>query len=257
MTRIPVPQIIAQVVGRFPEVAPLLSRRAHEALKAAQAQSTYRQKRRKARQREQETQDAVARAFEQAKQQVLRTKAYNQDELRAALTIVLQQQMADIAREQVTDNAASISFGFDPAAVDHTVQAWAQSYSYDLIEGLNKNTLATVQDAVTAFTDTPGMTIGDLSDLLEPAFGQARAESIAVTEVTRAYAQGESVFQDFMNEEGVDTVRVWLTSEDETVCPICGELNGKEAAPGEGFGSDIDNPPAHPNCRCAVQTRLA
>jgi hypothetical protein len=46
-------------------------------------------------------------------------------------------------------------------------------------------------------------------------------------------------------------VEIWLASQDELVCPICGPLHGKRR--GQGW---TEPPPAHPNCRCAVGTEF-
>lgn len=266
MTEPIIAQIIIGVAKLRPDVVPFLSERAKSVInpahsfvaeemsevKATDSKDVQKQRQK----REAEIKARLAAALSKARAQVLQHKSYSQPELRAALTAALRVSLAEIANEQAQSAASGVSFGFDPTAVDRTVQAWAKQYTYDLIKDLNDNTLQTVRDAVSAFTSTPGMTNADLEALLEPAFGEVRAEMITVTEVTRAYAQGEAVFQDMMQQDGIETVREWLTSEDEKVCPICSALDGRKAKPGEGFGDGIDNPPAHPNCRCGVQTRL-
>jgi hypothetical protein len=45
----------------------------------------------------------------------------------------------------------------------------------------------------------------------------------------------------------------WCTGEDDLVCPVCSELDGKVVGTGEVFAPDIDIPPAHVNCRCWIQ----
>jgi SPP1 gp7 family putative phage head morphogenesis protein len=84
---------------------------------------------------------------------------------------------------------------------------------------------------------------------------------IATTEITRAYAEanqiaGEALAKEF---EGVPVVKIWYTNEDDKVCPICGEFDGKEIPIDESFGEGVKNPPAHPNCRCwtTTSTRIA
>ncbi len=71
---------------------------------------------------------------------------------------------------------------------------------------------------------------------------QYRMEMIARTEVLRAHNQGRIKFH---REVGVQKLE-WMTMEDERMCPVCGELDGKVF--------DIDrfpNQPRHPLCRCA------
>lgn len=82
----------------------------------------------------------------------------------------------------------------------------------------------------------------DLVDALEPWFGEARAERIAVTEVTRMFDVGNRLAHE---EAGIEREE-WQTVRDEAVCPICAPLNGKRFALNDG-----PRPPAHVNCRCA------
>lgn len=84
-----------------------------------------------------------------------------------------------------------------------------------------------------------------------------RAEMIAVTEVTRAYA--ESARLTWTRDGVVQTMR-WQTANDDDVCPICRPLNGRTTAVVDGvFQSTneatgdtqtIPHPPAHARCRC-------
>lgn len=176
------------------------------------------------------------------------------------LQALIEGELADIAAENAEARASELGIGFDPAAVDVAAEAWARAYTYDLIRGIDETTRTLVQNAVVAFTNTPGMTIGDLRGSLTGAFGDIRAQMIAVTETTRAFSAGETIYQNMLADMGVEVEREWLTSEDETVCPICGYLNEKRADPGGVFvdrdGNEYDNPPAHVNCRCGVQTRI-
>ncbi len=72
---------------------------------------------------------------------------------------------------------------------------------------------------------------------------QYRMEMIARTEVLRAHNQGRIKFH---QQVGVQRLE-WMTMEDERMCPVCGELDGKVF--------DIDrfpNQPYHPRCRCCA-----
>lgn len=72
---------------------------------------------------------------------------------------------------------------------------------------------------------------------------QYRMEMIARTEVLRAHNQGRIKFY---GEVGVRKLE-WMTVQDERMCPICGDLDGRVF--------DIDSfpsQPAHPNCRCCA-----
>lgn len=83
----------------------------------------------------------------------------------------------------------------------------------------------------------------DLIDAIKPIFGPERAERIAVTEVTRAFALGEDLA--YAQDETV-AGWIWSTAEDEFVCPKCGPLNNHIYP--KGGGPEM---PLHPRCRCA------
>jgi hypothetical protein len=173
-------------------------------------------------------------------------------DFQSQMQAILQRELSKLAAEDAQGQADEIGIEFDPAAVDISAEAWASEYSYNLIKGIDTTTRDIVSNAVTSFTNTPGMTTGDLRDMLSGAFGEMRAQMIAVTEVTRAFSAGEQIYQNMLGEMGVETVREWLTSEDEKVCPICGALDGQRVDIGEMFtddeGNQYDNPPAHVNC---------
>jgi hypothetical protein len=98
------------------------------------------------------------------------------------------------------------------------------------------------------------MTIGDLAGALETTFGPMRAQMIAVTETTRAYTQANVVTQSMLREMGVNTVRVWQTSQDDKTCKdICVPLDGLEESE---WGDYADGPPAHVNCRCWTTSKV-
>lgn len=85
----------------------------------------------------------------------------------------------------------------------------------------------------------------------------SRAELIAVTETADAYEHGQWMVREDLREQGVATVRRWLSAGDERVCEIC---DGNEAdgwIDGGVFSSGHSRPPGHPACRCAAQTRVA
>lgn len=128
------------------------------------------------------------------------------------------------------------------------------------VPNLNVTTRQQVAEAIQRWQlgdRTPGNFDEGLPELineLTPIFGRARAERIAVTEVSRVFAQSEL----FAARANPDIVYLqWLTAEDELVCPICGpranQVVGKKE---DGFRAASDSilgyPPAHVNCRCSV-----
>lgn len=167
------------------------------------------------------------------------------------------EQLADVA-------AAGVS---DWALVNQRAVDWARSYSYDLSYLLTGNTRDLIEQALLAQPSpaqqqllregisehfTTQMTLGQLRERLAGAFGPVRAATIAITEVTRAAAQGEIALAEIMSRDiGARSVPVWQTRNDELVCPICGPRHGQPQ--GEGW---TDPPPAHPRCRCGVNHRI-
>lgn len=144
----------------------------------------------------------------------------------AALSAAILPIITGAATDEALRVSASIGIEFDPAFINADAIEWARRYTFELVTGLTNTTRRLVRDSITAFLEVPGMTQGDVEKLLEKAFGEQRAETIATTEITRANAQATNVIQERLNETGLQTIRVWNTKNDELVCPICGPLNG-------------------------------
>ncbi len=154
----------------------------------------------------------------------------------------------------------SVNIGLDYTLVNKRVLEKAKKYAYDLIRGIDETSLSVVRSAVEQFISVPGFTMGDLANLLEPSFGEVRARKIAVTEVTRAYAQGQKEAGGELKKQfpGVKVTKEWFTNEDDRVCEMCGPLNGMEVELDALFAGEISDPPAHITCRCweNIRTRI-
>jgi hypothetical protein len=177
------------------------------------------------------------------------------DQIKADITKLL----IEAAKDGIVEVTNQTGIGFDNTLTNKQALEWATEYTGQLIKDIDSTTLDTVQSAIAQFIDKPGFTIGDVVDQLP--FDPERAQRIAVTEITRAYAQGNQVAGEQLGAEfpGVKIVKTWFTNNDSLVCPICGPLNGQEVKIDKQFhnketGSNIDNPPAHPNCRCWTTT---
>jgi len=82
----------------------------------------------------------------------------------------------------------------------------------------------------------------------------ARALTIAVTETRRAVSAAS---MQAYTAAGVKQVS-WLIAEGEGLCDACrGNSEDSPVDMGEAFSSGDYAPPAHPNCRCAVQPNVA
>ena len=146
-----------------------------------------------------------------------------------------------------------ISVTFDSTLVNARVLKWAQEYAGDLVKNIDNSTLAFLKQAVSTFVEMPGFTIGDIVDMLP--LSDLRAWRIAVTETTRAYAQGQQLGAAQLTEEfpGVKIIKRWFTNNDDRVCDLCAPLDGTEVEQGEDFyeaeGEYANgNPPRHVNC---------
>lgn len=119
---------------------------------------------------------------------------------------------------------------------------FAKDYRYSLIRDITETTRNQVRDAVTTWIQS-GDPLSVLETQLAPIFGANRANMIAVTEVTRAFAEGNALA--WQSTGFINKVR-FNTSEDDRVCPFCSPLAG------EVF--DVDDyghkPPIHVRCRC-------
>lgn len=135
-----------------------------------------------------------------------------------------------------------ISFDWELANAE--AAEWALRYGYELVRAIVKTTRKRLQREISNFI-TSGETLLQLRRRLEPVFGPVRAEAIAVTEVTRAYAEGNVAS---WRESGVIQKQEWRTANDELVCPICGAKAGQVYALDDRAGT----PPAHVRCRCWV-----
>jgi len=163
--------------------------------------------------------------------------------------------------------------GVDWMLVNTAAAKWAQQYTYGLITGINETTAARLQAAINSWIEV-GEDFPALVARVQEIFANpVRAGMIAATEITRVYAEANTLA---WRESGVVTARRWVTANDERVCPICGPLGGltvttegaQPAAPGtqtrRAVVADLDKPfihpvtgeeytpPAHVNCRCWI-----
>lgn len=171
--------------------------------------------------------------------------------LRAALVEQLTQTVIDTLGSLPGDLGSIAMAGADMSA---GAIAWADSYVQPLVGSLVEHTRSVVERAINAYRTTPGLTRADVESMLVEAFGARRAELIAITETTRAAAQATSLYRNYLTQNGIATIRIWQTNQDELVCPICGALDGTP----DSDWSEVypDGPPAHVRCRCNDRLEL-
>lgn len=191
------------------------------------------------------------------------------------------EQSADLGVRFAIANLDTIAFAFDWTLSFAEAREYADEFAGLLVRDINQTTLSQLRDSITRWIDE-GAPLDELIDDIAPLFGQDRAELIASTEVTRAYAGGAEIAY---RHSGVVEELQWFTANDERVCPICAPLgglrfteDGSEPAsedvqeenavrtplgtpfvhPGGNGSADkfrgqtYDLPPAHPRCRCSV-----
>ena len=123
---------------------------------------------------------------------------------------------------------------------------WAANHAGRLIAGVTETTRTQVGKVVERYFREPGTTTGDLARSLEPWFSPARAEAIAVTEVTTAAAEGTRAAAQVAEGAGYTMDPVWHTNRDDLVCAICAPNDGKRKS--EGW--TVEAIPGHVRCRC-------
>lgn len=86
-----------------------------------------------------------------------------------------------------------------------------------------------------------------------------RARTIARYETQMASHLGQQDLWTQAEQRGLlpaNTMREWLTAEDERVCPRCAPMDGQTVGLHEPFvsldGEHVLTPPLHQNCRCSV-----
>lgn len=156
----------------------------------------------------------------------------------------------ELSEKSSESKQVEISINWDLANADAI--EWARQYGHELLDDLSAATVRMLQEEIAQFVEAGDMTIPQLKKRLMERpflFDAKRAELIASTEVTRAFAQGNLTA---WKESGYTEGKEWVTANDELVCPICGPLDGQIVAINETFEGGFDAPPAHPRCRCGI-----
>lgn len=199
-------------------------------------------------------QKILAKYQERAARAIRRSEEFDYEGMADELRSAVMPELSALVLDNTLRLSVAMGITFDPAVLNSEALRWAREYSYDLVRGLTETTRNQLREATSAFVQTPGMTIGDISKLIEPAFGPVRADMIAITETTRAYSQATNELAGLLRQETPELTitKVNNTMQDERVCPICGPLEG---APESEWPSP-DGPPWHVRCRCSSSIRF-
>ncbi len=168
------------------------------------------------------------------------------DVLEVALIAALVAILARSARDRAEQIQAQFELFVDPATLDSEIEMWARTYAETLAPQLVDTTRDLVDQAAGAVSPE------EFDQLMQRAFGEARANMISVTEITAALGMGLILLNGiYRAAHQVEADERWFTQLDERVCPICGPLHGTTR---ETWGGEFpDGPPAHPNCRCYLR----
>ena len=177
---------------------------------------------------------------------IVRQNFASDSEMYEALSRALQDGV-DLGVSVAVNQLENVGFGFDWTLVNTDARNWATSYAGELIRNIEQTTVNSVRQSVSRWIDN-GEPLQALIDDLRPTFSARRAELIASTEVTRAFAEGSiRAYQ----ASGIVSEIEWQTARDEIVakCPVCAPRHGKRStlAAREVDGIGI---PGHPRCRC-------
>ncbi|RPI55954.1 MAG: hypothetical protein EHM56_04840, partial [Chloroflexi bacterium] len=100
--------------------------------------------------------------------------------------------------------------------------AYLRQYRLGTLADVNRHTQERAVKLVDDWIQS-GESFDVLTAKLAPLFGKERAERIAVTEVTRLYAEGNQIA---WRASGLVSGNRWNTAVDEKVCAICRPLHG-------------------------------
>lgn len=163
---------------------------------------------------------------------------------------------------------------FDDRLVHTAAAQWAREKAAQLVRLLSNTSAGLVREAVAEWIETPGATMGQLTEKLKPlvAGNLDRALAIATTETTGAFAQGEALvyagagipralllppahprcrcWTTARRLKNGEWVVLWMTNRDEVVCttPVrapwgtaagCRDLHGRVLSDGPYLGRRI------------------
>ena len=182
------------------------------------------------------------------------------DDIEKNTAVVLSPFLEEVFLNQAKEIMGAIPIGIDWTLINQGAVDWASRYSFDLVSHLNQTSRNGLSQAIQAYFRDAG-TIGNLESRIAAyeqftrragnLFGPVRAETIAITEVTRAAAQGEIAIAEDIKKQGIEMIATWNTNQDESTCPLCSPLNNKKQ--GDGW---TEPPPLHPRCKCWLNHEL-
>ena len=161
-------------------------------------------------------------------------------------------ELADVYSDAAKRVLADQGLDFDPERLGAAASNWADRYVLQLSREIANTSQVRFSRAKNAANETAAAQrhAEALDEVIDRIFTEARAETIAITEVTRANTMGEFGGRDEFGQltNGLPLIAIWQTAGGENVCPVCEPLDG--ARESEWSAEFTDGPPAHPGCRC-------
>jgi hypothetical protein len=200
--------------------------------------------------------------------------AKEEEYLTGVLLLLLEEISLDGVQLQAAELLDDAQLGFDDTSAGARAAAWARRHAGELVKQIADTSRTAIGEAVASWIETPGATMQDLTDSLQRILGSnvARAQRIAVTETTRAYAEGADearraaglpatqfkpplhvscrCWDSPTQLESGEWVVVWQTNRDEVVCHTlfptpwgevrgCADMQGRVISAGPLFGQFV------------------
>lgn len=142
--------------------------------------------------------------------------------------------------KDVATSSMSIQWGL----INENAITWAEAHTRKVVREVTKTSMTGFLKEFQPWVNS-GQPLDQLVDSLTKYYEPWRANMIAVTETTRAYAEANlGVWKASEIVKGFDVI----TAEDDVVDEICASVQSKNP-----HGLDSDLPPYHVNCRCAIR----
>ena len=170
----------------------------------------------------------------------------------------------DVVEDSAKEAIARIGVKTDKelfGRVDKTSADWATERAAEMVAAdgdmnIVETTRAVIRQVIGKGLGD-GLSIPEIADAIQEsqAFSAARASLIANTEVRRANSEGVLIGFRTAKDLGINIQKVWETAGDDAVETEC-EENEADGPIGldELFTSGDSAPPAHPNCRCNINS---
>lgn len=163
-------------------------------------------------------------------------------------------ELDDVYASGLAEGLRLTNMGVDLDQVNERAVTWARQSAASLVRMIEPTTRDMLRTTV-ANALTEGWSAARLADEIakSPAFDDDRAMTIARSELIAAENQGNMQGYRDAASTGVRVMKEWETAGDDAVSEDCEE--NESVGPidlDDDFPSGDSEPPAHPNCRCAV-----